>query len=474
MEDAQLAAAVQAELVARIGSARYELWFASQARIGVADDRVRVYAASAFVRDWLQRNFTEEISACAAAALGGAASVEFAVENAAGTTNEPTAAARTSKHGRELSPARVANSRGSANPLSYVAIAERAPNAVRINSATLDRFIVGSSNEYAFRCSELTAHGRQQASPLILVSETGFGKTHLMRAIQAEYRRRHPRASAIYLTAEQFTTGFVEALRGSGLPSFRQKCRGADLLLLDDLQFFVGKQKTLEELHHTIDALMSAGRQLVLASDRNVSALRGLGQELTSRLSGGLVCEISPPDFATRLGVLCQLCAELELTIPEDVLHYVASQITAGARELRGALHRLHAVCAATEKPLTRELAESALDELVRQSTRTLRLMDVEVAVCKVLGVEAAQLRSDSKGRSQSEPRMLAMWLARKYTRAAWSEIGQYFGRRSHSTVISAHRRVEKIITSQAKSGGGSARQLEDTIHRLERALRTA
>ena len=136
---------------------------------------------------------------------------------------------------------------------------------------------------------------------------TGVGKTHLLRAIVREYRRHHPRAAAVYLSAEQFTTGFVEAIRGSGLPSFRQKCRGAELLVIDDLQFFVGKQRTLEELQHTIDYLLTDGRQLVLASDRSLAELRGLGPELTSRLSGGLLCEIEPPEFATRLAIVRQL-----------------------------------------------------------------------------------------------------------------------------------------------------------------------
>jgi chromosomal replication initiator protein len=161
--------------------------------------------------------------------------------------------------------------------------------------------------------------------------------------------------------------------------------------------------------------------------------------------------------------------------LDDDVLSYIAAQITAGPRELRGALHRLQAVAAATRQPVTRELAEAEIGELVRQSARTVRLADVEQAVCQMFGVEASQLRSERKGRSQSEPRMIAMWLARKYTRAPWSEIGQYFGRRSHSTVISAHRRVEKLLSSRAQIGVGTeACHVEEAIRRLERSLRTA
>jgi chromosomal replication initiator protein len=279
----------------------------------------------------------------------------------------------------------------------------------------------------------------------------------------------------VYLSAEQFTTSFIEALRGGGLPSFRQKCRGSQLFLLDDLQFFAGKQRTLEELLHTIDTLIADGRQLVLASDRNLAELRELGPELTSRLSGGLVCEIEPPEFSTRLQIVGRASLEMGIDLDNEVQFTVASQITAGARELRGALHRLQTISEAYGQAITREMADKALADLVRHSTPAVRLGDVQKAVCDVFGVEPAQLRSDRKGRALSEPRMLAMWLARKYTRSAWSEIGQYFGRRSHSTVIAAHRRVEKLISMQAQIGLNERPcSVEDAIRRLELALRTA
>jgi chromosomal replication initiator protein len=267
----------------------------------------------------------------------------------------------------------------------------------------------------------------------------------------------------------------VEAIRGGGLPSFRQKCRGARLLAIDDVQFFAGKQRTIEELQHTVDALLAEGRQLVLGSDRSLAELRPLGPELTSRLAGGLVCDIQPPDFATRVAILRQFSQEMHLLLGDDVLAAVAAQITTGARELRGALHRLQAECYADRQPMTRELAERALADMARHCTRAVRLADVQDVVCEVFGIEPAQLRSDRKARAVSEPRILAMWLARKYTRAAWSEIGEYFGRRSHSTVISAHRRVEKMISSQAQIDvNDQSCGVEEAIRRLEQKLRTA
>jgi chromosomal replication initiator protein len=245
--------------------------------------------------------------------------------------------------------------------------------------------------------------------------------------------------------------------------------------VIDDVQFFAGKQRTLEELLHTFDALAADGKQLVLACDRGLADLRMLGPELVSRLSGGLICEIESPEFVTRREILRRLAREMDVALDDAILSLVATQISGGARELRGAVHRLQTMSLAFDKPVTREMAEQALADMARQSTRSVRLVDVQKAVCEVFGVEASQLKSDRKGRSLSEPRMLAMWLARKYTRAPWSEIGEFFGRKSHSTVISAHKRVERLINSQGEIGlNDHACRVEDAIRKIETKLRTA
>jgi chromosomal replication initiator protein len=224
-----------------------------------------------------------------------------------------------------------------------------------------------------------------------------------------------------------------------------------------------------------VDTLLADGRQLVLASDRPLGDLRGLGPELSSRLAGGLVCHIESPEYATRLGILLRLRDELRIAVDDCVLARVAGQITAGARELRGALFRLQAMSAAFGEPISLEMAEDALRELARQCTRAVRLADIEQAVCDTFGVEPSQLRSERKARGVSEPRMLAMWLARKYTRAAWSEIGEFFGRRSHSTVIAAHRRVEDLISTRGEVGlGDRSCGVEEALGKVEAALRVS
>jgi chromosomal replication initiator protein len=464
MEDSKVAAALLAELARRIGPQRFELWFTKQARVHVDANGLTVRMASTFIRDLVIKNLGSEIRASWEAVVGQGRPIEFDVDGKIESANG---------HGK------VNGESGGLAPVSAKpqaakkGLKESAPAAGVV--ADLSAFVVGASNEYAFRSADLTGRGRQQASPLLFCGPSSVGKTHLLRGIVREYRRHHPRATAVYLSAEQFTTGFLEALRGSGLPSFRQKCRGAKLLAIDDLQFFPGKRRTIEELLHTFDTMAAEGRQLVLASDRGLSELRALGPELLSRLSGGLICEIEMPEFATRLGILRRMRDEMGLVVADEVLSIIATNITAGARELKGALNRLEAMSIAYGEPISRELAERALADLARHSTRAVKLADVEKVVCEVFGVEAKQLRSDRKGRSLSEPRMLGMWLARKYTRAPWSEIGEFFGRRSHSTVISAHKRVEKLITDRAQVGlVDRSCDVEEAIRKLENALRTA
>lgn len=471
MEENQVAAELRTRLAERIGQERYALWFGTQTRIRIADGKLIVVASCNFTRDWLRRNFADELSEVCDLVLGGDLSVEFhvdeAIEPAPSATAEPPSISTNGHANAETAQFVLSRPKAANSQTRQPSVARQEPN--------LAELVVGTSNEYAIRAAEVTARGLQQASPVTFCGVTGVGKTHLLRAIRAEYRHTHPRARAVYLSAEQFITGFVEALRVTGLPSFRQKCRGADLLVVDDIQFFIGKRASLDELTHTFDTLISEGRQIVLASDRMIGELQPLGKELVSRLASGLICNLQLPDFAMRREIVCRFARQMRVELEDGVADLVATQIHGGARELRGALHRLHSTSLAYEQPVTRIMATSAISDLAQQCTRHVRLSDVEQAICRVFGVEADELRSERKARSIQEPRMLAMWLARKYTRAPWSEIGEFFGRRSHSTVISAHRRVEKLIRSRAEIGVSHGTcDVEEAIRRVEAALRTA
>jgi chromosomal replication initiator protein len=351
-----------------------------------------------------------------------------------------------------------------------------AGGAHRRRFSTLDEFVVGASNRFAYASAQMAAEQPGRVSPLLMYGPTGVGKTHLLEGIWSAARRTRPGIQAVYLSAEQFTIYFLEALRGgSGLPSFRRKYRGVELLIIDGLQFFAGKEATANELLFTSDTLLREGRQLVFAADRSATELRGLSDELVARLSSGMACEIDPPDYPTRLGILRRLAESRGLALSDDVADFVVTHLTSHARELSGALNRLDAAARMLQEPITRSLAEEALAEMIRHNVRAVRLGDIDKAVCEVLGLDAEALQSGGKSKESAHPRMLAMWLARKHTRAALAEIGRHFGRRSHSTVVSAQKTVGGWVANQSTLDlCGRRWNVEETIRRIEERLRQA
>ncbi|MFM8251100.1 MAG: DnaA ATPase domain-containing protein, partial [Planctomycetota bacterium] len=267
---------------------------------------------------------------------------------------------------------------------------------------------------------------------------------------------------------------FLEALQGSGLPSFRRKYRDVDMLVIDDVQFFVGKTATINEFQSTIDALRRQGKQVVIAADRPPAELRGLGPELIARLSEGTSCQVDGADVTMRREIAARAAQRLQLAIPTEVLGMLSEQLTGDVRFLLGAINRLGASSEALKQPITSDFAFSVLADLFRATRRVVRLADIERAVCNVFGIETQSLQSDRKIRTVSQPRMLAMWLARKHTRSALSEIGSYFGLRSHTSVISAQRRVERLLTTR---DANQVQRLEcsfvEAVRRVELQLRT-
>jgi chromosomal replication initiator protein len=308
---------------------------------------------------------------------------------------------------------------------------------------------------------------------LVLYGSTGVGKSLLLVGLSHAIAARAQRRRALYITAEQFTCSFLEALRGSGMPSFRRKCRGVDVLLIDDVQFLLGKKSTIVELLNTIDALLSAGRQIVLAADRPLAALRGLGRDVISRLEGGMISRLDPPELATRRGIFRRMADVHNVEIPADVVDFVASRFTQHARELSGALKLLQTTSRLESREITQAMAEEVLADLIQHRARTVRLADIEQAVCDVFQIETTSLHSNRKANDVSQPRMLAMWLARKYTRAPLSEISGYFGRRSHSTAITAQKKVDDLMARRGTVHLSDRDcNVEDAIRQVEAKLR--
>ena len=467
-DDTEIVSALRRALADRVGKERFELWFGASIRLDLADGVLTIGTPSRFFLDWLRSNFRRQSEWAGTAGRGPGPRLECGIE--------PTLPAPHAGNADDKCPARAPSAGlkvvGAENPPDKPAKRQGSNGSTRRRFADFESFVTGQSNRLARVSAEMVTQSPGQFSPLLIHGPSGVGKTHLLESVWTAVRRARSQTTAVYLSAEQFTSFYVEAVRGSGLPSFRRKYRGVGMLLIDDLQFFRGKRSTLVELLYTVDTLLRAGRQVVFAADRAPSELSELGPELTTRLESGMVCRIDSPDFPTRLGIVEQMARRLKLKVPKNVQQFVASRLTGHTRELSGALCRLQATSESLDQPITPGLAEEALAEMIRHSSRALRLPDIQKAVCEVFGLDPSSLQSGRKAKRVSHPRMLAMWLARKHTRAALSEIGHFFGRRSHSTVISAQRRVDGwIATSSNVELPDQSWNVDDAIRQVERQL---
>lgn len=506
-DDMEIVSALQEVLADKVGKERFELWFGANTQLRLAEGTLTVSSPTKFVQSWLQANFRRHLEDSCIQVLGRQVPVVFkvdegptlaegdrsgdteteSVENEVASPDETASTVTTvaaSRSSFRLVP--ISNFATSANSdrTGAATASAQSPGSAgkreiqnrdlqRRRFARFESFVIGAGNRVAHVAAQSAVERPGSASPLFIYGPTGVGKTHLLESIWSATRHAPRGAPAVYLSAEQFTTLFLEALHGgSGLPSFRRKYRGVGMLLIDDIQFFAGKKATVTELLHTIDTLSREGRQLVLAADRAPAELTDLGPELINRLQGGLVCRIESPDYETRLGIVRQMSVQLNVQAPEEVCVFVASHLTNNARELAGALKRLHVTSLAHQRPVSMSMAEDALSEMIRHGARSVRLPDIERAVCQIFGLEPDSLQSQRKGKHVSHPRMLAMWLARKHTRSALAEIGHYFGRRSHSTVISAQKKVDTWMSGPSGPRLSDAHlKIEDAIRRVEECL---
>jgi len=311
-------------------------------------------------------------------------------------------------------------------------------------------------------------------NPLLIHSNIGLGKTHLLEGINQNLRRFHPRLQIIQLSAEAFTNSFLESMRAGTLSGFRARFRGAGGLIVDDVQFLAAKRATMIEFLYTFNALYDKGAPIILAADQHPRRISRLIDELVTRFLAGMVARIEPPDMETRHAILKARATARGVVVPEAVLAYIAEHLRASIRELEGALHTVIAQAFLTGKRLDLSLAQFALRDSIRHTTKSIGLRDVERVVCNLFQISAEILKSDSRAHALVYPRMIAMFLSRKHTSAAYTEIGRYFGGRNHTTVMSAEQKVQKWLRSEKEiTLLPGFRTVADLLSDLERALGT-
>ena len=426
MDAKQVWRAALGELQVSLSPANFETWLRDTALVGVDDHRFRVAVPNGFAKDWLETRYRSLISQTLARIVGYSVQVDFEVregQTAAfdGATTEPV----------RLEATRAGGDNG----------------ATSLNSRyTFGNFIVGSANRLAHAASLSVAERPGHAyNPLFLYGGVGLGKTHLMHAIGNQVIARFPRKKVVYATSEKFTNDFITTIQQGKIDEFRNRYRKIDLLLIDDIQFIADKERTQEEFFHTFNAIHEDGKQIVLSSDRPPKAIGTLQERLRSRFEWGLIADLTAPDLETRIAILRAKAEEQGVPISSDVLEFIARKIVSNIRELEGALNRIMAYASMGAVPITIELAQAVLSNvLYNPKKRMVTPERIAQAVSDYYGVEMDALRGQKRDKSIVVPRQIAMYLMRAETDVSLLRIGAELGGRDHSTVLHACDKINR------------------------------
>ena len=312
---------------------------------------------------------------------------------------------------------------------------------------TFDTFVIGPGNRFPHAASLAVAEAPAEAyNPLFIYGGVGLGKTHLMHAIGHHVLSNQPSAKVIYTSSEKFTNEFIKSIRDNETEAFREKYRNIDVLLIDDIQFIQNKEQTQEEFFHTFNELHQNNKQIVISSDRPPKEIAKLEDRLRSRFEWGLIVDITPPDYETRMAILQKKIEEENLDIPPEALNYIANQIQSNIRELEGALTRLLAYSKLQGKPITTELAAEALKDIIQApKSKKITIQDIQKSLVNII-VYALRISVLKRTKSIAYPRQIAMYLSRELTDFSLPKIGEEFGGRDHTTVIHAHEKIANDI----------------------------
>ena len=312
---------------------------------------------------------------------------------------------------------------------------------------SFDTFVVGDNNRFAHAASLAVAESPASAyNPLFLYGGVGLGKTHLMHAIGNEILRNNKNSKVLYVTSENFTNEFINALKDNNMEKFRKKYRHIDVLLIDDIQFIAGKERLQEEFFHTFNTLRESGRQIVLSSDRPPRDIPLLEDRLKSRFEWGIIADVSMAEYETRLAILRKKTDEKHILIDDDILKDIAAKIDSNIRELEGVFNKLIAQSSLTHSPITMQMAEIAINDVIKQKDSVISTESIQENVCKYFNITIKDLKSSQRSNDITFPRQIGMYLCRILTNDSFPKIGEAFGKRDHTTVMHAFKKIEKDI----------------------------
>ena len=411
----------------------YETWFGHARPKVLTDDTLLVEVPNDFTRDWIQGHFFDFVLGAARESLGRDVVVSFSVSD--GLKAEAPALDRVEGAGRARD----------ADP------PDRDTPDVELNPKyTFDLFVIGSSNRFAHAAALAVAEAPAQAyNPLFIYGGTGLGKTHLLQAIGHYVRQNSRRLTMRYVTSETFMNDFINSLRDKRIEGFKRRYRNYDLLLVDDIKFFEGKERIQEEFFHTFNSLYEGGAQIIISSDRPPREIATLEERLRSRFEWGLLTDIQAPDLETRIAILRKKVNSERIGVTDpEVLTFIAARVSSNIRELEGALTRVVAFSSLTDRPMTVDLAEHVLKDVYPQGEAApeVTISRIQEAVSQRFGVTLDELVSPRRSQAVAYPRHVAMYLSRELTDSSLPKIGREFGGRDHTTVIHAKDKITRLI----------------------------
>ena len=449
-------------LRAELGEATFRSWFKHIEFGELTEKKLVLYVPTKFMKDWIHTHYPDRILTILKNDNIPISSIFFELQKFK-TTKEPlnnnlektTTSSKPSIHTKYSSDESGDHNSMLGAPLD--------PNL------SFDNFVVGGSNELAYAAAKrITEVERVSFNPLFLYGGVGLGKTHLMHAMALEIKKNWPERKVLYLSAEKFMYQFIKALRFKDTMSFKQQFRSVDVLMVDDIQFIAGKDSTQEEFFHTFNTLIDHNHQVVISADRSPVDLDGIEERIRSRLGWGLVTDIHASDYELRLGVLQTKAKKHvednpEIIIKDNILEFLAQRIDSNIRVLEGALNRVIAYSSFVNKPLTIEMAQEVLKDLIRASQRKITIDDIQRKVADYYNIRLSDLLSARRSRTIARPRQFAMYLSKILTTRSLPEIGRKFGGRDHTTVIHAVKRIESLQDSD--------NAIQEEVEVLSRAL---
>lgn len=410
---------------AKVPKQVYDTWFIPVHLDRIENSTAHIGVPNKFFGDWLQTHYGALLAEAVASARGGGdMAVNFVVvQKAIARQAEP--------------PANGGGVRGGSPP--------KARRGIQLNPKyTFRNFVVGAGNQFAHAaCMAVAEQPGKAYNPLFIYGGVGLGKTHLLNAI-GNHVAEHTELRIAYLTTEQFTNEVINSIRYDKMMDLRKRYRHIDMLMIDDIQFLAGKERTQEEFFHTFNALYEGHKQIVLSSDRFPKDMPDIEERLRSRFEWGLIADLQPPDVETRIAILRKKSEDEGVKLPEDVIQFLSVTMKSNIRELEGSLVRLGAYASLTGQVITLEMAKNVLRDLIGDKKKVVVMEDIQEAVCTQFHVKMTELKSRRRSKTLVHPRQIAMYLCRELTDSSYPEIGRHFGGKDHTTIIHACRQVAK------------------------------